>query len=338
MKILLLTYEYPPFKGGIATYLSNLVAAATKDVEVVVDVPIKGENWIETIWRLCRKPPKEKPDLIAISHVLPAGYVAFNAKFWYKTPYLVFTHGTDILSARQNAWKRFWLRFILKRAKYVIANSRFTAGLLKEEGIVKIEIIPPSVNVNLQPTTYNLQPNIVSIGRLVPRKGFDTLIKAMPSVIKEIPNAHLTIIGRGAYYDELIRLAHELRVEKFVEILTDLDDAAKNLVLQKASLFALAARQIGNDVEGFGMVTLEASANGLPVVVVSSGGAAEPVVSGVTGLVLPTDDLVALSQTLVELLKNKDQAQKMGEAGRAYVAKEYSVKVIAKRFWNIIKK
>jgi len=85
MKILLLTYEYPPFHGGVATYLSNLMNAAPAGVEVVVDVPKAHEHWIMTAWRQYFKVRKIRPDLIAISHVLPAGYVAFKINFWFKT-------------------------------------------------------------------------------------------------------------------------------------------------------------------------------------------------------------------------------------------------------------
>ena len=81
MKILLLTYEYPPFRGGVATYLSNLMNAAPAGVEVVIDVPKEGEHWIMTAWRQYFKVRKVRPDLIAISHVLPVGYVAFKIIF-----------------------------------------------------------------------------------------------------------------------------------------------------------------------------------------------------------------------------------------------------------------
>jgi len=358
MKILLLTYEYPPFNGGIAAYLSNLIKTAPSGTRVLVDVPKAGEHWLKTAWRQYFKIRKEKPDLVAVSHVLPAGYIAYKMKLWFGVPYLVFAHGTDILTARRNFWKRFWMRYVLRRAKFVIANSRFTAALLHEEGIAKINIIPPSVdtaNAASQPESHNVgsrnnganKPDldfrrndnrniIISIGRLVPRKGFDTLIKAMPMIIKEVPDAHLQIIGRGAYYDELVRLAHELRVEKFVDILTDVSDKEKIQRLSAASLFALAARKVGNDIEGFGIVTLEASAAGVPVVVTSSGGSAEPIVDNATGIIAPSDDLKTLSAAIIRLLKNKDQAQKMGAAGREYVAKEYSIETIGKKFWSIL--
>lgn len=355
MKIRLLTYEYPPFKGGIAAYLSNLVNAAPAGVEVVVDVPKAGEHWIITAWRQYFKIRKEKPDLIAVSHVLPAGYIAFKINFWLKVPYLVFTHGTDILSARKRSWKRFWMRFILRRAKYVIANSRYTASLLREEGITRVEIIPPAVPTNLTTTsdvlsspikeigvrsTSGLSLNkergheIISVGRLVPRKGFDVLIKAMPAVIKITPDAHLTIIGRGEYYDELVRLAHELRVEAFVDILTDIED--KTEYWHKASLFVLAAREDGSDIEGFGIVTLEASSMGLPVVVGRSGGAPEAVIDGVTGLIVAPNDPTALAKAIIFIMTNEARAQRMGEAGRKFVAEEYSVPMVAKRFWSIV--
>jgi Glycosyltransferase len=169
----------------------------------------------------------------------------------------------------------------------------------------------------------------------VPRKGFDVLLKALPSVIKEIPDLHLTIIGNGEYYDELVRLSHELRVETFVDILTDVED--KTEYWRKASLFVLAAREDGPNIEGFGIVTLEAASFGLPVVVCRSGGAPEAVLDNVTGLIVPPNDPTALSAAIVSILNNPDRTKKMGEAGRKYVAEEYSIPIIAKRFWSIVK-
>jgi phosphatidyl-myo-inositol dimannoside synthase len=337
MKLLLLTYEYPPFYGGVATYLFNLMQAAPADAQVVVDVPPKGEHWIKTGWRQYFKVRKEKPDMIAVSHVLPAGYVAFKINFWFKTPYIVFTHGTDILTARKNAWKRYWMNFVLKRAKIVVANSRFTAGLLQEEGIIgNVEVVTPGVNIPLQPTTYNLQANIVSVGRLVERKGFDTMIKAMPAILKEVPDARYTIIGNGPYYDELVRFAHELRVENFVQIRTDIDDAGKYRLLREASIFALPAKQVGNDVEGFGIAAIEAASIGLAVAVGRSGGATETVVDGVTGIVVEPDAPSFLAEAIIRLLKDPTLREKMGEAGREYVRKEYSIEASAKKFWDLI--
>jgi phosphatidylinositol alpha-1,6-mannosyltransferase len=334
MKILLLTYEYLPFHGGVATYLSNLMKAAPTNVEVVIDVPKDGEHWIATAWRQFFKVRKARPDLIAISHVLPAGYVAFKINFWFKTPYLVFTHGTDILTARRNGWKHFWLRFILRHAKYVIANSRFTASLLIEEGITGVEIVPPGVEIVPQTAFHEPRAGIISVGRLVPRKGFDVLLKALPVVIKKNPTAHLTIIGNGAYYDELVRLAHELRIETFVDILTDIEDKTK--YWRRAALFVLAAREDGPNIEGFGIVTLEAAMQYLPVVVSSSGGAPEAVINGLTGLIVPPNDPAALAEAILFILNDPAKAQKMGEAGRKYVIDEYSIPVIAKKFWKII--
>ena len=364
MKLLLLTYEYPPFHGGVATYLANLMNAAPADVQVTVDVPPKGEHWIKTAWRQYFKVRKVKPDMIAVSHVLPMGYVAFKINFWFKTPYIVFTHGTDILTGRKNVWKHFWMNFILKRAKLVVANSQFTAGLLSEEGIIaNVEVVSPGVDVaavsHVAPAKAGDQQNdnngadildsrlrgndkkrmaneIISVGRLVERKGFDTMIKAMPTILKEVPDARYTIVGSGPYYDELVRFAHELRVENFVQIRTDIDDAGKYRLLKQASIFALPAKRVGNDIEGFGIAAIEAASVGLPVVVGRSGGATETVVDGATGIVVEPDAPSFLAEAIIRLLKDPALCKKMGDAGREFVAKNYSLQASAKKFWDLI--
>jgi phosphatidyl-myo-inositol dimannoside synthase len=357
MRFTLLTYEYPPFCGGVANYLRGLMQAAPPSVTVDVDVPPAGEYWIKTAWRIYFKLRKSRPDIIAVSHVLPMGYVALKMRFWFKAPYIVFTHGTDILSARRSPWKRLMMRFVLRRAKFVIANSRFTAGLLKEEGIARVEIVPPAVVIPERTSEIQSAPDdrstdddgitasagmmkktsaIISIGRLVPRKGFDTLIRMLPSIIKEVPSARLVIIGKGDYHEELDRLSHELRVENFVEILDGLSDQEKNERLRHADVFALAARKVGTDIEGFGIVTLEAAVAGLPVVVSRIGGAPEAVIDGVTGIVVTPEDPRALSEALIRLLSSPQDARKMGEEGRKYVTEHYSVEKIADKFWDLL--
>lgn len=339
MKILLLTYEYPPFKGGVATYLENLVKSAPADTQIDVQIPPQGEYWCVTGFKLLAKVVKNKYDYVAVSHVIPAGYIAWKYRFGFGVPYIVFTHGTDILSFRQNSWKRFWARYILRQAKFVIANSRFTAGLLHEEGIKKIEIITPSVVANtgspIMPRLDDKGHRILSVGRLTARKGFDTMIKAMPEILKQFPDATYTVIGRGDYQAQLEKLVIENKLEKSVKILVNIED--KSPYLNQATVFALPARKIANDVEGFGIVTLEASAAGLPVVVGRSGGAPETVVDGVTGIVVEPDDAAALALAIISLLRHPEEARKMGQAGAEYVAKEYSSEAVGKRFWNLLK-
>ncbi len=326
MKTLFLTLEYPPQKGGIASYLEPLVKNAPKEIEVEVVVPKKDEHWTKTVFSL-----KNNADLMVISHAIPIGYVVLLNK----KRYVVICHGTDILTARRSVWKRFLFRFVLKRAVLVIANSKFTAKLLEEEGIKNVKIVYPSVLVGLGSRPSTLDAKIISVGRLVPRKGFDTLIKAMPAVIKQFPNTHLTIVGSGSYFEELDRLAHELRVENFVDILTNIDDATKNELYDQASVFVLPARAEGTDVEGFGIVTLEASAHGLPVIVGNSGGAGEAVKDGITGLLVDPLDTSGLAQKIITLLTNRETAEKMGAAGKIF-AKEFSPENNAANFWKII--
>jgi glycosyltransferase involved in cell wall biosynthesis len=329
MKILFLTLEYPPIRGGVASYLMPLVKNALEGDEVKVLVPPKGEHWLKTAFRMNKA--NENSDVIVISHAIPMGYVAMlrGKKF------VAICHGTDILTARRSKWKRFLFRFVLKHATLVIANSKFTANLLAEEGFNNVEVVYPSVVVNLNPKPYTLNANIISVGRLVPRKGFDTLIKTMPEIIKKLPNAQLTIIGNGSCYEELVRLAHELRVENFVDIVTSADDNARNKFYDKASVFVLPTRKEGADVEGFGIVVLEASAHGLPVIVGNSGGVAEAVIPGKTGFLIDPTDNTKLAETVINLLTDTNKARQMGEAGIAF-SKEFSPEKIADKFWNLI--
>lgn len=341
MKILLLTYEYAPFHGGIGTYLETLARSVPSDVDISVAIPPQDEHWAQTVLKTFWRSLKRKPDLIAVSHVLPAGYVAWKMKVLRGIPYIVFTHGTDILSARKSPWKRFWMRFILKSAKFAVANSHFTAGLLKEEGISRVEIVTPAVPDWAEETAVKPQASersgktIVSVGRLVERKGFDTGIEALEIVRREIPDAIYVIIGNGPYRQKLERMINERNLGESVKILSDVPDVSD--YLSHADVFILPARQVGGDIEGFGIVNLEASASGLPVVVARSGGAAEAVIDGTTGLVVEPNNPKSLAAAVVRLLKDPAEARQMGEAGRRYVLNQFSIKKISGNFWNLVK-
>jgi len=329
MKILLLTLEYPPMRGGVASYLKTLVAYAHERDTIRVHVPPKNEHWIKTALSLDNK--GEDANVIIVSHAIPMGYCALLRG----KPYVCLCHGTDILTARRSPWKMFFFRYVLRHANLLVANSKFTATLLSEEGFKDVPVVYPPVALTVRAALASDRAEILSVGRLVPRKGFDTVIRAMPEVIKKIPNAHLTIVGNGPSYEELDALAHELRVENFVNIVTDANDAERDEFYRDANLFVLAARQSGTDVEGFGMVIMEASAAGLPVIVGNSGGAAEAVIDGKTGILFDPADVSKLAPLIIGLLNDNETAKRLGGAGAAFAA-EFSPEKTAQNFWRLI--
>ncbi|GAA0803228.1 glycosyltransferase family 4 protein [Spirilliplanes yamanashiensis] len=169
------------------------------------------------------------------------------------------------------------------------------------------------------------RPTIVCVSRLVPRKGQDQLIRALPAVRRQVPGAALLVVGGGPYRDTLRRLAREHRVEADVVFTGSVPWAELPAHYAAGHVYAMPCRTRngGMDVEGLGIVYLEASATGLPVVAGDSGGAPDAVREGETGHVVGGRDLAALTDRLVALLGDPVRAKAMGAAGRAWVEREW---------------
>ncbi|TQM14121.1 glycosyltransferase family 4 protein [Pseudonocardia kunmingensis] len=169
-------------------------------------------------------------------------------------------------------------------------------------------------------------PLVVCVSRLVARKGQDTLIRALPTVRERVPGARLLIVGGGADAARLQRLARTAGVAEHVVLTGPVP--AEELPAHHAvgDVFALPCRTRGGglDVEGLGIVALEAAATGLPVVAGTSGGAPETVQEGRTGHVVDGRDVPAVAAALAGLLADPDRARAMGAAGRAWMQREWT--------------
>ncbi len=169
------------------------------------------------------------------------------------------------------------------------------------------------------------RPVIVCVSRLVPRKGQDLLIRALAAVRRRIPGAALLVVGGGPYRDRLRRLAVAEGVESDVVFTGSVPWAELPAHYAAGDVYAMPCRtrNAGLDVEGLGIVYLEASAVGLPVITGDSGGAPDAVREGETGYVVGGGDVGALTSRLVDLLGDPEAARAMGAAGRAWIEKEW---------------
>ena len=163
------------------------------------------------------------------------------------------------------------------------------------------------------------------VSRLVPRKGQDTLIRALPAVRRRVPDAALLLVGGGPYRATLHRLAREAGVDEHVVFTGSVPWAELPAHYAAGDVFAMPCRtrRAGLDVEGLGIVYLEASATGLPVVAGDSGGAPDAVREGETGFVVRGRDVGAIADRVATLLADRDLAARMGAAGRAWVEAEW---------------
>jgi phosphatidylinositol alpha-1,6-mannosyltransferase len=182
------------------------------------------------------------------------------------------------------------------------------------------------------------RPVVVCVSRLVPRKGQDTLIEAWPRVLAQVPDAALLIVSGGSYAGALHQLAERTGVSASVIFTGPVPFAELPAHYNAGDVFAMPCRtrRHGLDVEGLGIVYLEASATGLPAISGDSGGAPNAILEGETGYVVPGRDTGALADRIVALLHDPDAARAMGEKGRAWVERDWTWERTAARLRSLI--
>lgn len=182
------------------------------------------------------------------------------------------------------------------------------------------------------------RPVVVCVSRLVRRKGQDTLIEAMPQILAAVPDTVLLIVGGGPYRADLEKLAEARGVTASVRFTGAVPWEELPAHYGAGDVFAMPCRtrRGGLDVEGLGIVYLEASATGLPVVAGDSGGAPDAVVEGETGYVVPGDSAAAAAERIVRLLLDEQLRQRMGEAGRRWVERSWRWDLLAQRLTGLL--
>ena len=181
---------------------------------------------------------------------------------------------------------------------------------------------------------------IVSVGRLVHRKGQDHLIEAMPEILKNVPRAHLLLVGEGPYREHLQNLVHQLKLESSVTFIGRIQYQDLPMYICVGDIFAMPSRSrlMGLEVEGLGIVYLEASSCGLPVLAGDSGGAPDAVIQNETGLVVSGTDNKEIASAAVALLTNLEASQKMGTVGRQWIVDNWRWEIWSKAFEELLKK
>ena len=179
---------------------------------------------------------------------------------------------------------------------------------------------------------------IVSVGRLVHRKGQDHLIQAMPEILKRVPDAHILMVGQGPYLSHLKKLVQELNLVDHVSFIGRIQYAQLPQYICAGDIFAMPSRSrfFGLEVEGLGIVYLEASACGLPVIAGSSGGAPDAVLAGVTGIVVDGENNQEIAAGAIKLLQDLPASKAMGLAGREWIIENWRWEIWADRFNKLL--
>lgn len=278
-------------------------------------------------------------------NVKPAGYPARWVFERTRTPYAVFLYGADLLSEQHkyhhSRLKRHAARAILGGAAALVAISRWTRDLaftvLGELGLdghgQRVKVVPlgtdpahfrPGIDATELRHRLGLPDGearwLVTVARLEPHKGVDTVIRALPAILERVPQARYAVAGSGPEREHLEKLARQTGVGDKVRFLGQVDDRDLPALYNTAAVYVGASRRAARiGVEGFGISLVEASACGLPVVAGDSGGVADAVRNGETGLLVPPEEPAAFADAITRLLAEPGLAARFGAAGRRAV-------------------
>ena len=181
---------------------------------------------------------------------------------------------------------------------------------------------------------------IVSVGRLVHRKGQDHLVESMPAILKVHPDTHLLLVGQGPYRDQLQRLVAEKNLSHAVTFIGRIQYLQLPEYICCGDIFAMPSRSrlLGLEVEGLGIVYLEASACALPVIAGKSGGAPDAVIDGVTGVVVDGENNEQIAQAVIELLADPAKRRQMGSMGRQWIIDNWRWEIWSQKFEELLSK
>lgn len=179
---------------------------------------------------------------------------------------------------------------------------------------------------------------IVSVGRLVHRKGQDILIESLPEILRSIPNAHILFVGEGPYRKYLLKRVHELNLSDHITFIGRVNYADLPRYISVGDIFAMPSRSrlAGLEVEGLGIVYLEASACGLAVIGGNSGGAPDAVLEGETGYAVDGTSVPAVARAAIQLLSQPELATRLGTRGRQWIIDEWRWELWSARFNSLL--
>jgi amino acid adenylation domain-containing protein len=294
---------------------------------------------IRTHLRLVARLRKATPlgGVVHCGRALPEGWVALLSRRMGGRPYVCWTHGEELAyaaSSREHSWM---LKRVHRGASALIANSQHTANLLLALGNPpeRVHVVHPGVDAErFRPSergrgfrsalVRNDELMLLSVGRLMPRKGHALVIRALARIGRQVPALRYVIVGDGAERQRLRALAAEVGVEDCVQFLGEVPADDLPAYYAAADIFVHPNRVEGTEFEGFGLVFLEAAAAEVPSIGGRSGGVPEAVQDGVTGLLVSGEDVGELAAAVRRLAESAALRAQFGRAGRARVLKYFS--------------
>lgn len=370
--ILCITNDFGPRAGGIETFIIGLVERMPKHSVIVYTSSQEGSQSFDQAWRenygvevirdrskillpsprvgrAVRKIAREREVRKAFfGAAAPLALLSQGLRRAGVTRIVALTHGHEVW------WAKLWpFSFAMHRigsgTDHLTYLGSYTKSQIERalpqrarESMVKIAPGIDTDHFAPQPNAAALRAElgltqkkvIVSVGRLVHRKGQDTLIEAMPEILAQVPDAHLLFIGEGPYKDYLVKRAAALHITHAITFIGRIHYAELPRYICVGDIFAMPSRSrlAGLEVEGLGIVYLEASACGLAVIGGKSGGAPDAVLEGETGYAVDGTSPHDVAVVAIRLLKDPALATSMGARGRAWVMDEWRWDIWSKRF------
>jgi len=376
-KILCITNDFGPRAGGIETFVIGLIERAPKNSVVVYTSSQNGSESFDSAWlsnfgvevirdrtkillpslrvgRNVRKVMQSRGiTTVFFGAAAPLGLLAQGLRRAGAHRIVALTHGHEVW------WAKIWpFKSLIKRIGNGVDHLTYLGEFTRSEISKALSERAKSAMVKIAPgiDTDHFAPQsgamalkqslglgdkkvIVSVGRLVHRKGQDTLIEALPQIAYSIPNVHLLFIGEGPYGKYLKKRVHELGLSDRVSFIGRIQYAELPQHICVGDLFAMPSRSrlAGLEVEGLGIVYLEASACGLPVIGGISGGAPDALLEGVTGFAVDGTSADAVARAAITILSNPELAQSMGRAGRDWIIRDWRWELWSAKFNALLK-
>lgn len=373
-KILLVTNDLGPRAGGIESFVLSLVERVPKGCLIIYTSTQKGsapfdaqllERFGAVVIRdrakILLPTPRVNHRAVKIlkqyqiktvwfGAAAPLALMAKQLRTSGATNIVALSHGHEIWWAKIPILKQL-LRKIIKDVDHLGYLGQFTKGEIVKAsnqidkfvqiapGIDTDHFMPKSARADLI-KKYRLEDRrvIVSVGRLVHRKGQDKLIESLPKILQSFPGAVLLLVGEGPIKQMLKNTAKQLGVTNQVIFAGRVQhiDLPDYICLGEVFAMPVRSRFAGLEAEGLGIVYLEASACGLPVIVGNSGGATDAVIDGVTGLLVDGSDIDQIADAVCKLLTDQSRAKAMGLAGRGWVIENWQINTWSEKFNKLL--
>ena len=373
-KVLLVTNDLGPRAGGIETFVLGLIEGLPKDSLIIYTSSQKGDKAFDAQLlekfgavvirdrakmllptpRITRKAVKilkqQQIKNVWFGAAAPLALMAGKLRSAGASNIVALTHGHEVWWAKIPILKSL-LKKIIKDVDHLGYLGDFTKGeiaKISNQPQKFLQIAPGIDTEHFAPKTargdliekYRLDGRrvIVSVGRLVHRKGQDELVKAMPKILEQFPDAILLFVGEGPIKQMLFNSAKQLGVLPKVVFAGRVShhDLPDYICLGEIFAMPVRSRFSGLEVEGLGIVYLEASACGLPVIVGNSGGAVDAVLDKKTGLLVDGTKSDQIADAICELLANPERAKQMGAAGRDWVINNWQLSSWSEKFNKVL--